>query len=211
MEEKVSKKEKKSRKKAKNKPILTEEQIKKRKASKTKLAAASFVLILAVGILGNWYYQNTDLSANIQPLIDGAQTKTLGEAQLVGATVETQENNENEYFSSARLERENVRDEALEKLQKVIDSQNLNSKQKSKAVDTVAKLSENIANENKIETLVCSKGIDNCVAIISNNGDKVDIIVDCEELTDTVIMQIKDIAIRQINCSFEDVSIILNK
>jgi len=36
----------------------------------------------------------------------------------------------------------------------------------------------------------------------------VDVIVDCEELTDTVIMQVKDIAMQQLSCSFEDVTII---
>ena len=211
MEEKQLSKEKKHAKKAKNKPILTEEEIKKKKARKTKLAAASFVLILAVGIMGNWYYQNTDLSSNIQPMIESAKTKTLGEAELVGASVETDEKNENEYFSSARLDRQNARDEALDKLQKVVDSQQENSKAKTKAVEKIAKLSDNIAAENKIETLVLSKGVDNCLAVISNDTERVDIIVDCEELTDTLIMQIKDIAMQQLKCSFEDVSIIQSK
>ncbi|MBQ9532074.1 MAG: SpoIIIAH-like family protein [Eubacterium sp.] len=211
MDENLKAKEKKRSKNAKNKPILTEEQIKKRKASRTKFAAASFVLLLAVGILGNWYYQNTDLSANIQPLIDSSGTKTLGEAQFVGASVEAEEKDENEYFSSARLERQKARDEALEKLQKVIDSQQENTKAKSEASKDIARISDNISAENKIETLVCSKGVDNCLAVISNDSEHVDIIVDCEELTDTLIMQIKDIAMQQIKCSFEDVSIIQSK
>ena len=197
--------------KSKNKPILTEEQIKKKKANKTKFAVASFVLILAAGILGNWYYQNTDLSANIQPLIDSSGTKTLGEAELVGATVETEENKENEYFSNARLERQNARDDALEKLQNVIDSQEENTNTKTKAVESISRLSENISAENKIETLVCSKGINNCLAVVSNDSNRVDVIVDCDELTDTIIVQIKDIAMQQLNCSFEDVSVIQSK
>ena len=211
MEEKLNTNEKKTKKKSKNKPILTEEQIKKKKASRTRLAAASFVLILAVGILGNWYYRNTDLSADIQPMMNNSETKTLGEAELVGASVEGQSDKENEYFSSARLERQNARDEALEKLQKIIDSEEDNSKIKSDAADNIARISDNITAENKVETLVCSKGINNCLAVISNDSNRVDIIVDCEELTDTVIMQIKDIAMQQINCSFEDVSIIQSK
>ncbi len=211
MEEKFKTKEKKNLKKSKNKPILTEEQIKKKKANKTKLAAASFVLILAVGILGNWYYQNTDLSANIQPLIDSSGTKTLGEAELVGATVETDENKENEYFAKARVERQNARDEALDKLQKVIDSQEDGAKSKNDAVESISRLSENISAENKIETLVTSKGVENCLAVVSNDSNRVDIIVDCKELSNSVIVQIKEIAMQQLNCSFEDVSIIQSK
>ena len=44
------------------KPILTEEQIKSKKKKRRKVAVAAFALILAVGAVGNWYYQNTDLS-----------------------------------------------------------------------------------------------------------------------------------------------------
>ena len=70
---------------------------------------------------------------------------------------------------------------------------------------------DNITKENKIETLVTAKGINNCIAIINDDGTKVDIIVDVKDLNDTVILQIKDIATSQMNCSFEDVTIIQSK
>lgn len=211
MAEELSKNNQKTKTKKKNKPILTEEELKKRKSKKTKLALASFVLLLGVGIMGNWYYQNTDLSANIQPLIDSSQTKTLGEAEYVGATKQADEDTENEYFSNARVERQNARDEALEKLQKVVDSSDENSDAKTKASEGIAKISDNIEIENKIETLVTAKGVDNCIAIVDNDSSRVDIIVDVEDLSDTVIIQIKDIAMQQLGCSFEDVSIIQSK
>ena len=211
MEKETNVVDKKNKKLKKQKPILTEQEIKQKKARKTKLAAASFVLLLAVGIMGNWYYQNTDLSANIEPLIDSSQTKVLGEAEYVGATVIDNNKSENEYFSSARIERQNSRDEAVEKLQKIVDSTEENSEAKAQATEKIAQISDNISAENKIETLVVAKGIDNCLAVVSNEGDRVDIIVDCEELSDTVIMQIKDIAMQQLSCSFEDVSIIQSK
>ena len=198
----------KERKKRKEKPILTEQEIKKRKSNKTKLAAASFVLLLSVGILGNWYYQNSDLSANVSPLVDSSETKTLGEAEFVGASALNEESGESEYFSSARLNRQKARDEALEKLQKVVDSADESSEAKNKAAEEIARLSSNIDIENKIETLVVAKNIDNCVAVVSNDGKEVDIIVDCRELSDSTIMQIKDIAMKQLSCGFENVSII---
>ena len=191
----------------KEKPILTEQEIKKKKANKTKLALASFVLILSVGILGNWYYQNTDLTSGIQPLIESKETKTLGEAEFVAGAAK-EENGTNEYFTNARLNRQKSRDEALEKLQKVIDSSEENSDAKVVASESIARISDNISAENKIETLVTAKNIENCLAVISNDGEKVDIIVDCEELSDTVIIQIKDIAMQQLDCSFEDISVI---
>ena len=211
MAQEIMKNEGRKRKEKKQKPILTETEIKQKKARKTKLAAASFVLLLAVGIMGNWYYQNTDLSANIQPLISSKETKTLGEAEFVGATAEASSNGENEYFATARMNRQSARDEALDKLQKVVDSADEGSEAKTAAAENIARLSENIAVENKIETLVSAKGVDNCIAVVSTNGESVDVIVNCEELSDEVIMQIKDISMQQLGCSFENVSIIKSK
>ena len=194
----------------KQKPILTETELKKRKAKRTRVAAASFVLLLGMGIIGNWYFDNNKISATIQPLIStGERTKNLGEAEYVDATTEVPKE-ENSYFANARVERQNARDEAIEKLQGVIEKTDESEQARKKAAEDMAKLSENISNENKIETLVTAKGVNNCLAVISNDGKKADIIVD-SELNDTLIIQIKDIVMSQTGCSFEDVSIIQSK
>jgi hypothetical protein len=49
------------------------------------------------------------------------------------------------------------------------------------------------------------------LAVINTDGSKVDVIVDCDDLTDDLILQIKEIAIQQLGCSFENVSIIQSK
>lgn len=192
------------------KPVLSENELKVRKARRTKLAVSVFVLLLAVGIMGNWYYENSDFTANIKPIISKKDTKTLGEAEYVDAPTQATES-ESKYFSEARVKRQSARDEALEKLQNVIDSADETDEAKKKATEKVAEISGNIEIENKIETLVSAKGAENCLAIISEDGKRVDIIVDVEELSDTVILQIKEIAIQQLGCGFEDVSIIQSK
>jgi stage III sporulation protein AH len=170
--------ETKNQKNKKQKPILTEEELKKRKSKRTRVAAASFVLLLGMGILGNWYFENPKVAATIEPLISSSteRTKTLGEAEFVEATTEL-EQKENSYFASARVERQTARDEATDKLQSVLDKTDESEAARKKAAEEMAKLSENIANENKIETLVTAKGVDNCIAVIGTDGKKVDIIV----------------------------------
>ena len=168
-------------------------------------AVAAFVLILGVGVVGNWYYQNSDVSSTIQPLIDSATEKTLGKAELVDATANVEEDT---YFTKARMERNTARDTALEKLQAIVDSADEKSTAKDLAAENIARISNFITIENKIETLVCAKGVSNCVAVIKDDGSGVDVVVDCETLDDTTIMQIKDIAMSQLQCSFENVSII---
>lgn len=196
----------------KEKPILTDDEIKKRRSRKKRVSAAAFVLLLAVGAMGNWYYENSNISSKIEPLLTSSETKTLGEAKYVDATTEIAEDGkENEYFSSARVDRETSRDEALKNLQAVIDSPEESEQAKKAAEADIAKISTNISIENKIETLVTAKGINNCIAVINNDSTRVDIIIDVEELTDSVILQVKEIAIQQLNCTFEDVTIIQSK
>lgn len=198
----------KNKKEKKEKLPLSEEQLQKRKSRKTRVAISCFVLLLAVGVAGNWYWENSDLSANVSS-ISSAKEKILGEATYVDAT--TEQTTENSYFSSARVDRQNARDESLEKLQAIVDSQTQSREAQKEAADKISKISDNITAENKIETLVKAKGVNNCIAVINDETNRVDIIVDVEDLTDTVILQIKEIATSQLQCSFEDVTIIQSK
>lgn len=195
----------KNNKSKEEKNILTQKDLEKRRSRKTKVAISCFILLLGVGVMGNWYWENSDLSNKVST-ISGAKEKILGEATYVDAT--TQQSTESEYFSSARLDRQKARDESLEKLQKIVDSTSENNDAKKEATEKIAQISDMINAENKIETLVTAKGVNNCLAVISENHDKVDIIVDIEDLSDTLILQIKEIATGQLGCSFEDVTII---
>lgn len=199
-------KELKATKKAKVKGILTEDEIKKKRDKKTRTALSIFVLLLAVGLGGNWYWENSDISSKISTV--SGNTKTLGEATYVDATTELETDAPSDYFSSARMDRQNARDSALEKLQNVINATDESEEARVAASESVVRLSANIEIENKIETLVQAKGVKNCIAVVSEDGEKVDVIVDVEELTDDIILQIKEIAIAQLQCTFENVTII---
>ena len=187
--------------------LVNPEDKKDRKKRKKYISTvAAFVLILGIGVVGNWYYQNTDVGSTIRPLIDSATEKTLGKAELVDATTDVKENDT--YFTKARMERNSARDTALEKLQAVVSDTSENESARTVAAENITRISNFITIENKIETLVCAKGVDNCLAVIKEDGSGVDVIVDCKTLDDTTIMQIKDIAMSQLQCGFEDVSII---
>lgn len=188
------------------KGLLTEDQIKKKKSRKTKTAISVFVLLLAVGLGGNWYWENSDISSKISTIT--ASNKTLGEATFVDAPTEVETENENDYFSSARVDRQKAHDSALEELQQVVNSTSEDDEARKVASESIAKLSSNIEIENKIETLVCAKGVNNCIAVVDTEGTRVDVIVDVAELTDDIILQIKEIATEQLSCSFENVTII---
>lgn len=179
----------------------------RKKRKKYISTVAAFMLILGIGVVGNWYYQNTDVGSTIQPLIDSATEKTLGKAELVDATT-TDVKESDTYFTKARMERNSARDTALEKLQAIVSNTSETEGARTVAAENITRISNFITIENKIETLVCAKGIDNCIAVVKDDGSGVDVVVDCKTLDDTTIMQIKDIAMSQLQCGFEDVSII---
>lgn len=187
------------------KGLLTEDEVKKRKSRRRKALFSIFVMLLAVGIGGNWYWENSDISSKISTI---SSNKTLGEATFVDATTEVTTSAESEYFSSARVDRQTARDETLENLQSIIDSVDESEEAHKEAADKIALVSSYIEIENKIETLVKAKGVNNCLAVVSEDGSRVDIIVDCEELTDDMALRIKEIATAQLKCGFENVTII---
>lgn len=186
--------------------LTGEEKVKKRKSRKRKILVSVFVLLLALGIGGNWYWENSDISSKINAVSSSA--KTLGEATFVDADAEVTTSSESEYFSSARLERQTARDSALEKLQAVIDAPEESEDAHKLAAEQIAAISSYIEIENKIETLVQAKGVANCLAVVSEDGTRVDVIIDSAELSDDLALQIKDIATTQLNCGFENVTII---
>lgn len=210
-EEECARDEKMSKKKRekKPKPMLTEAEIKLKKARKNRLTVAAFILLLGVGVMGNWYYENTDLSSTIKPII--SSTKTLGQAELVDATTTQPSDKTSEYFSSARVDRQTARDETIEKLQKIVDSADKSEDAKAVAAEKLSSVSAHISIENKIETLVTAKGVDNCIAVVNDDGTRVDVIVDVDNLSDEIIMQIKEICMQQLGCTFDNVSIIQSK
>lgn len=188
------------------KGLLTEDQVKKRKSKKTRTAISVFVLLLAVGLGGNWYWENSDISSKINTI--SASNKTLGEATYVDAPTEVTTADENDYFSTARVDRQKAHDSALEELQQIVDSTQEGDEARNTAAESIAKISSHIEIENKIETLVCAKGVKNCIAVVDTEGTRVDVIVDVAELTDDIILQIKEIATEQLSCGYENVTII---
>ena len=48
-------------------------------------------------------------------------------------------------------------------------------------------------------------------ALVNEDGTRVDVIIDSEELSDDLALQIKEIAVAQLKCGFENVTIIQSK
>ena len=99
------------------------------------------------------------------------------------------------YFSSVQVNRQRTRDEALEVLQSVVDTEQSTATAKEEALAEINKLAKVMEAESNIETLVVAKGFAECVAVISN--DSASVVVKSDELLASQIAQINEIVYEQ--------------
>ncbi|MBQ8208225.1 MAG: SpoIIIAH-like family protein [Clostridia bacterium] len=110
------------------------------------------------------------------------------------------------YFATSLINRQRARDEAMEVLQSVVDNESADAAAKEMALGEIGQIAADMENESNIETLVVSKGFEQCVAVVS--GGKVSVIVKGEELLDTQISQINEIVYEQTGILPENINII---
>ncbi len=123
------------------------------------------------------------------------------------ATVETSSNNKNndDYFTTSRLERDTMYSQMLETYEKILNSSNSLETQKQSATEEIKKIND-IKNSIMIcENLIKTKGFENVVIFV--NGDSVSIIVRDDQLNTEKVAQIQNIISREMNTKVENIHI----
>ena len=123
---------------------------------------------------------------------------TPDEGEIPGEAVLTGTNGV-EVLSAARLSKEQTRARNKETLLEIINSTELSDAQKQEAVDSMGRM------EAAAEGLLQAKGFSE--AVVSINGDAVDVVVNAAELTDVQRAQIEDIVKRKTDIAAENIVI----
>lgn len=110
------------------------------------------------------------------------------------------------YFSATQVSRQRARDEALEVLQSVVESEGADEATKTAALMEIAELAKAMEAEANIESLVLSKGFTQCVAVI--NGEACSVVVNGTELQQSQISQINEIVYEQAGIMPQSIRII---
>lgn len=131
-------------------------------------------------------------------------TKILGEAELVGSSVDTLESDT--YFASAIINKERSRDEALETLQVVVDSAEESPERRDMALSEIMNIASYTTIEATVEEMIKAKGFDDCIAIVS--GDNINVIVKSEGLLTSEVAQITDIVKSETGFSADNIRIV---
>ena len=177
------------------------EKIKKFLSSKgvRSVAVLSSLLLIALAVYLNyrWFYDPTgSLGYGDNNMDDNYQDSTATGGD--GAELD--------YFAATALDRQESRDEALDVLKMVCESEESSAEAKAEAQAKISKIAVDIQNEANIETLVKAKGFEDCVAVISD--DSVSVIVSAQSLKAAEAAQILSIVLDTTGIEPEKVSII---
>ena len=177
----------------------------KREASVPKLGRRHLVIACAVLLIAAAVILNLVLFTGQTPTVDTPNTD-------VGTNTDDGTTNDDAtavdgYFSATQISRQRARDEALEVLQSVVESEDADEATKTQALLEISELARAMEAEANIETLVLAKGFAQCVAVI--NGQACSVVVKSEgELAPAQISQINEIVYEQAGIQPVNVKII---
>ena len=167
------------------------------KVNKKQIVFLSMALVVCVAVYLNWRFLDTvDLGTPGDSIVvDGdaseEEGKTLGQAQLV----ETVAKDVQAYFTECRLNKQQTRDEALELLKTVAQSEESAVEVKEKANNDMIDMARTTDTEGTIENLVKAKGFADCMVYISE--DTVNVVVATTGLSTEQAAQINEIVIAE--------------
>ncbi len=163
-----------------------------------RVGKRNWIIVGAVALIGlavalNWHFFASESAKDSYASYDQS-------AGMVGqgdtSTGSGQNESTEDYFATAELNRRRARDESLEVLQNVLDSELADDTVKAQAMEEMAAIAAEIDKEANIESLLISKGFANCIAIL--NGESINVVVKSEgELQPAQIAQINAVVFEQ--------------
>ena len=167
---------------------------------KRNTAVAAMVVLVCAAVGLNWKYTGNEAVQSVEE----AGTKILGEATLVSN--QTGENDTadeaavytgSDYFASARLTRQQARDNAISLLQEAAEQENADASVANEASQGIQDLAAYTLQEAQIENLVTAKGYKDCIAFMNDGSLSVVVSTDSGELTAEDVVKITDIAMTE--------------
>ena len=160
------------------------------------LIIAGAVLMIGLAVALNWVFFTADNSGgdgfdyNASAGMSTNYGTTLNPGEVGTDNTATGNNSTTDnYFSSVEVSRQRARDEALEVLNAVVENDQADEVVKAEALKEIQTIAKEMEQEANIESLLISKGFEQCVAVIS--GDSANIVVKYDgELQNAQLAQI---------------------
>lgn len=110
-----------------------------------------------------------------------------------------------EYFTSSRLERENMYSKRIENYQDILNNSNVSEAQKKTAQEEITKLNNEQNALMITENLLKTKGISDLIIFV--NGDSINVIVKGDNIEKEKIAQIQNVITRELDADIGNVHI----
>ena len=191
------------------------------KSFKRGAVAAAVLIFVAAAVYLNWSYGKNEAAAQETYSGDEAmeqlsqpseQTRETTDApeESAGLYYETaQESEAGEFFSTARLSRNQARDEAKSALSAICETPGASQEAIDSAIAQMTAIASNAVLESEIETLICAKGFSECVTYISDSGVTVTVApVSIEGLSAADAARITDIVTEKTGFTAQELNIV---
>ncbi len=157
---------------------------------KKQIVMAALVAALGLAVFANWYYVGAN--ENGKDLTVAVNEKLSKDVISSANAVEEIDNDvQNEYFETARLNRLNARDEAVETLQNILDTCDSESEAAINAAKELSNINTGMMLETDIENLITAKIGSDCICTIETNG--IEVVIEEALLDDDAVLAISDI------------------
>ena len=185
------------------------------------------ILVIALVLVTAGYLNYTSMNENNENTVMTSQiVAELGDATLVSSTdieneeVETTQNEEIEqideqvltsattedtYYTSSKLERDNMFSQLLETYQEVYNNVNSTAEQRNTAISEMAKINKTKNSVMISENLIKTKGFEDVVIFVNTNS--ISVIIKAEEISSEQIAQVQNIISREIEVGAEIIHI----
>ena len=167
---------------------------------KRNTVVATMVLLVCAAVALNWKYTGEQAADAVEETGTASWALTLVSGEEDGGEAGTDEeavSTGGDYFASARLTRQQARDNAISLLQEAADQSGADAAVANEASEGIQVLAGYTMKEAQIENLVTAKGYTDCVAFMGE--DSISVVVDTGtgELTAEDVAKITDIAMTE--------------
>jgi len=165
---------------------------------KRRAVVVSTLVLVCAAVGLNWKYSGEEGRQKVAE--EGS--KILGEAELVSGQEHGDGDEEavytgSDYFASARLTRQQARDNAISLLQDAAQQEGADAAAATEASESIQVLAAYTLQEAQIENLVTAKGYTDCVAFMGEDSVSVVVSTPSGELTAEDVTKIMDIALSE--------------
>ncbi len=165
-----------------------------KKNLKRNIVMATVLMFVCAAVYLNWSYNSRLGEANeaMAEAEDAAMAAAEQEYLMSSAQEEAEAETVSAYFATARLTRQQSRDEALSLLETASSSEAASQETIDSAMESIAAMATWSMQEAQIENLLLAKDFNECVVYMSGEGITVAVPAPAEGLSEAAVARITD-------------------